>query len=213
MEDKKTINRATKLIIFLSIALAAFSLYVLLYIELPNKPLAGQGGNINNDVPIGGDFTLTDQDNNQFNSNKLKGKLSLIYFGFTYCPDICPTSLQKFTAVLTTLDKYRIDVTPVFITIDPARDNPALLKEYLGHFHPKFIGLSGTESEIKKVADLFKVFYARANDPAYTDANYMLDHSSFVYLMDKNGKYIKHFYMSSTEEEIIEYIVSIAKIK
>jgi protein SCO1/2 len=136
----------------------------------------------------------------------LHGKLSLIYFGFTYCPDICPTSLQKLSAVIQTLDKYQIDVTPVFITIDPSRDTPALLKEYLGHFHAKFIGLTGTEEQIREVADLFKVFYARAKDAAATKGNYMLDHSSFIYLMDKNGRYMKHFYMSTTEEEMIEYI-------
>lgn len=206
MEEKKVVSRATKTIILLSVIIGAFSVYILLFVELPNKPLSGQGSNINDNVPIGGGFILTDQDGKKFNSDELHGKLSLIYFGFTYCPDICPTSLQKISTVIQTLDKYQIDVTPVFITVDPTRDTPALLKEYLGHFHSKIIGLTGSEEQIKEVADLFKVFYARANDPAYTDNNYMLDHSSFVYLMDKDGNYMKHFYMSSTEEEIIEYI-------
>lgn len=205
MEEKKIISRATKVVIFLSLIIAAFSVYILLFIELPDKPLSGQGCGINENVPIGGGFILTDQDDNKFNSDRLQGKLSLIYFGFTYCPDICPTSLQKLSTVIQTLDKYQIDVNPVFITLDPARDTPALLKEYLVHFHPKFIGLTGSEEQIKEVADLFKVFYARAGDP-HSNGNYMLDHSSFVYLMDKNGKYMKHFYMSTTEEEILEFI-------
>jgi len=199
-------KKISKIIIALSIVIAAISLYILVAIELPNKPLAGQGGAPTEEALIGGEFTLTDHNGNEFNSNTMKGKLSLVYFGFTFCPDICPTSLQKLTNVLTTLDKYQIDIAPVFITVDPSRDTQELLKEYLGHFHPKLLGLTGTEEEIREVADLYKVFYARADGADKAGNNYMLDHSSFVYLMDKNGKYLKHFYMTSTAEEIIEFI-------
>lgn len=204
-KNKKNISAITKIIIILSIVIAALSTYILIMFELPNKPLAGQGGGINDNVPIGGEFILTDQDGNKFSSDKMKGRLSLVYFGFTYCPDICPTTLNKLSTVIRTLEKYNIDILPIFITIDPARDTTVSLKEYLGHFHPKFIGLTGSETELKHVADLYKVFYARSN-ATYDSSNYMIDHSSFVYLMDKKGKYMKHFYMSSTAEEIIEYI-------
>jgi len=199
-------SKITKIIIIFSIIIAGLSLYILLAIELPNKPLAGQGGGINDDVPIGGKFTLVDQNGDKFDSDKMKGHLSLVYFGFTYCPDICPTSLNKLSNVISTLDKYNIDVMPIFITIDPGRDTSELLKGYLSHFHPKFIGLTGSDEEIKQVADLYKVFYVRTQNPHNGPKNYLLDHSSFVYLMDKKGKYMKHFYMNSTEEEIIEYI-------
>lgn len=199
-------SKLSKIIIALSAVIAAISLYILIMVELPDKPLAGQGGAPNDEVLIGGDFTLTDHNGNEFSSDLMKGKLSLVYFGFTFCPDICPTSLQKLTNVLTTLDKYQIDVLPIFITIDPSRDTKELLKEYLGHFHPKFIGLTGTEKEISKVADLYKVFYAKAEGAGEAGDKYMLDHSSFVYLMDKNGKYLKHFYMTTTAEEIVEAI-------
>ena len=206
MKSNNTSSRVTKIVIILSIIIAALSTYILINFELADKPLAGQGGGINENVLIGGDFVLTDHNGHEFNSDMMKGKLTLVYFGFTFCPDICPTSLQKFTNVLDTLDKYQIDVQPLFITIDPSRDTPELLKEYLGHFHPKFIGLTGSEDKIKVVADLYKVFYARAADPNHNPNNYMLDHSSFVYLMGRDGKYMKHFYMSSTPDEIIEYI-------
>jgi protein SCO1/2 len=198
-------NKVARIIIILSMIIAAISLYVILTVDLSDKPLAGQGGAPSGDAQIGGDFVLTNQNDKEFSSEEMKGRLSLIYFGFTYCPDICPTSLQKLTQVLTTLDKYQIDVLPIFITIDPARDTPPLLKEYLGHFHEKFVGLTGTEEQIRKVADLYKVYYAIAGGKAEDD-RYMLDHSSFVYLMDKDGKYMKHFYMNSTPEEIVEYI-------
>jgi len=207
MNDSQNSSRkVTRIIIILSAVIGILSLYILLAIELPDKPLAGQGGALKDDVQIGGDFILTDQNGNEFNSEMMKGRLSLVYFGFTYCPDICPTSLQKLNNVLSTLEKYQIDVLPIFITVDPTRDTPALMKEYLGHFHPKFIGLTADEKTIKKVADLYKVFYAKAENKNQEEGKYMIDHSSFVYLMDKNGKYMKHFYMSSTPEEIIEYI-------
>lgn len=199
-------RKITKLIIALSLVIAGLSLYILLAFELPDKPLAGQGSNIDESVVIGGDFTLTDHNGDIFNSNMMKGRLSLVYFGFTFCPDICPTSLQKLTDVLSTLDKYKIDILPIFITVDPARDKPQLIKEYLSHFHPNLIGLTGSDEDIRKVADMYKVYYAISQDSTDAGDKYMLDHSSFVYLMDKNGKYMKHFYMSSTPEEIIEYI-------
>ena len=195
MADNKASKKVAKIIIILSIIIAAISMYILIAIELPTKPLAGQGGALEEDVQIGGGFILTDHNGNKFNSDAMHGKLSLVYFGFTFCPDICPTSLQKLTQVLSTLDKYQIDVLPIFITVDPSRDTPELLKEYLGHFHEKFIGLTGSEEQIKEVADLYKVFYAVAEGATTEYGKYMLDHSSFVYLMDKNGKYMKHFYM------------------
>lgn len=199
-------SKLSKIIIALSAIIAAISLYILVAIELPDKPLAGQGGAPDDEALIGGNFTLTDHNGNGFSSDLMKGKLSLVYFGFTFCPDICPTSLQKLTNVLTILDKYQIDVLPIFITVDPSRDTKELLKEYLGHFHPKFIGLTGTEKDINKVADLYKVFYARAEGADKAGDKYMIDHSSFVYLMDKNGKYLKHFYMATKAEEIVDFI-------
>ena len=193
-ESPNTSSKVTKVIITISIIIAAISVYLLLAIELPDKPLAGQGGPINETSLIGGDFALTDHNGKEFNSEMMKGRMSLVYFGFTFCPDICPTSLQKLTNVINTLEKYRIDVLPIFITIDPDRDTPELLKEYLGHFHSKFIGLTGNIDQTKKTADLYKVFYAIAGDQEAHGNNYMIDHSSFVYLMDKNASYIYHFY-------------------
>ena len=204
--NQKSSGKVTKIIIALSIIIAAISLYILLVIELPSKPLAGQGGAPEDNVSIGGDFVLTDHNSNRFSSDMMKGKFSLVYFGFTFCPDICPTSLQKLTHVLSVLGKYQIDVLPIFITVDPVRDTPDILKEYLSHFHSKFVGLTGSKEKIREVANLYKVFYAIAEGATEKNDKYMLDHSSFVYLMNKNGKYMKHFYMNSKPEEIIEYI-------
>lgn len=203
-EQPKT-SAATKAVIILASFIAAVSLYIILMVDLPNKPIAGRGG-IHDDVPIGGKFTLTDHNGNKFSSQQMNGHLSLVYFGFTYCPDICPTSLNKLSEVITTLDKYQIDIIPIFISVDTERDTPAILKEYLSHFHPKLIGLTGTAEEVKYVAEIYKVFYAKVTPSEGNSSNYMIDHSSFVYLMDKNGKYLKHFYMSDSAEEIVNYI-------
>jgi protein SCO1/2 len=200
-------NKFIRVIIFLGLAIAIISLYLLFGIEEPKKPMVGHGTMHTGDADIGGNFELIDQDGKPFNSESLKGKISLIYFGFTYCPDICPTSLQKLTEVMNTLDKYNIPANSVFITIDPKRDTQAVLQEYLKHFHHKFIGLTGTPEQVKAVADKFKVYYAiAATNTKNDDVHYMIDHSSFIYLMDKKGKYLKHFYMNSSPEEIVEFI-------
>lgn len=199
-----------KVIITIGIIISVVSLYLLLSIRQPQKPLAG-AGEIQNMALIGGDFRLIDQEGVEFSSEKLKGNFSLIYFGFTYCPDICPTSLHKISEVMSALDKYKIPVIPIFITIDPKRDTPSLLKEYLKHFHPKYIALTGTEKQIKDVAEKFKVFYAKVDGD---NNNYMIDHSSFVYLMDKDGQYVKHFYLNTPPQEIVDFIrISSQKIK
>ncbi|MFK8040209.1 MAG: SCO family protein [Rickettsiaceae bacterium] len=192
-------------VIVFALTIGFFAIYMLLSNVTPNKKLSGTGGDVATEVSIGGDFELTDHNGDIFNSDNLKGRLSLVYFGFTYCPDICPTSLMKLTQVLEVLDKYQIDIVPIFITVDPKRDAQQTLKQYLSHFHHKFIGLTGTNEEIRNVADKFKIYYARSYSEG-DDEDYMIDHSSFVYLLGKDGKYMKHFYFESKPEEIIEFI-------
>lgn len=196
-----------KLIVICSIIIAAISTYILLNNDLSNKPLAGQGGAIEDSALIGGDFILTDQDGNKFNSEKMQDRITLIYFGFTYCPDVCPTSLQKLNVIIDSLQKYRIDVLPIFISVDPQRDTPEVLKKYLSHFNKKIIGLTGDEATIKEVANLYKVYYEFAHTPEELDGGtYMIDHTSFLYVMGKNRQYVKHFYLTDSAEDIIEYI-------
>jgi protein SCO1 len=188
-------------IVTVALAIIIVAVYILFaFSDTSNKSLDGKS----DAIAIGGDFELIDQDGNVFNSDKLKGKLSLIYFGFTFCPDVCPESLNKLSKVLNVLDKYNIDVNTVFITIDPNRDTKGLLKEYLRHFHPKIIGLTGTEDQIKEAADKFKVYYAKTGNIGSND--YMMDHTTFIYLLDKNGKYLRHFYLNSSPESIVECI-------
>ena len=196
----------TRCIIVFSIAIIITSLYFIMIGITPNKPIAGKGSTIDNktNTSIGGKFSLTSHNGEIFSEQDLQGKITLIYFGFTFCPDICPTSLEKFSTVVDVLAKYNIDVTPIFITVDPKRDTQAVLKEYLTYFNPKIIGLTGTEKQIQDVASKFKIFYSIAED-GNTD-NYMIDHTSLCYLFDKDGKYYTHFYYDTSAKEIIEYI-------
>ena len=107
--------------------------------------------------------------------------------------------------VIEILNKQKIDILPVFIAIDPKHDTPIVLKEYLKHFHPKFIGSTGNKQQIKDVTNKFKVFYARVNSDDDCP-NYVLDHLSFIYLIDENGKYLKRFYSDSSPKEIMEFL-------
>lgn len=159
-----------------------------------------------NKIDIGGNFELTNLENNKENTIKYSGKYKLVYFGFTYCPDICPTALTLISKVIDTTDKYGIDIVPMFVTIDPKRDTIGVLGPYLKHFNPKIIGYTGSEEEIKSVANLFRVYYQKVERSDAGPNDYLVDHSSFIYLMSPDMKYIKHFPSTAKPETIANYI-------
>ena len=142
-------------------------------------------------VPVGGAFELTDQSGKVVTNETLKGKYRIVYFGFTYCPDICPTELQNITAALDMLGEDAAKFTPVFITIDPERDTAEAMAKYLKSFHPSFIGLTGTADQVAKAAQAYRVYYARQSAGDDPDA-YTMNHSGYIYLMDCEGRYIRH---------------------
>ncbi len=148
-------------------------------------------------------FTLSDKNGKNFHAQTLKGKPTLIYFGFTFCPDICPISLTKLASVTQVLKRYGIDFNAVFITVDPARDTPEVLNKYIDYFSPEIIALTGNDASIAQVAALFNVYYAR--DDASDKENYMLNHSSFIYVLDENGRLCKVFSFSEEARDIIEF--------
>lgn len=140
---------------------------------------------------IGGPFTLVDQDGKTVTDAQFRGKYLLVYFGYTYCPDMCPTGLQSIAHALDQLGKSAKKVQALYITIDPARDTPAKLKDYVASFHPSVIGLTGTPAQIQAVAKAYQVYYARAEQ--VDEHDYVMDHSSLIYLMDPQGKFISTF--------------------
>ena len=153
--------------------------------------------------PIGGPFALIDQAGKPRTDEDFRGKLLLIYFGYSYCPDVCPTDLQQVGLAIDQLGAAGGAVQPIFITLDPERDTAAHLAEYVPLFHSRLIGLTGSTEQIRRVASAYKVYYAKY-PPGSPD--YVIDHSSFIYLVDENGKYIGFFPSGTTADRMIEII-------
>jgi protein SCO1/2 len=141
-------------------------------------------------VAVGGPFTLTDQDGNKRSNTDFRGKYQLIYFGYSFCPDVCPTTLG---VIAQALDQMGIDqnrIVPIFITIDPERDKPAILKKYMAAFGPRFIGLTGSVAEINAVEKEYRVY---AKKTPLANGGYGMDHSSVIYLMAPDGRLVSYY--------------------
>ena len=136
---------------------------------------------------VGGPFTLTDQTGRQRSDAEFRGKLMIVYFGYTYCPDVCPTDLMAITQTLDALGPAAEDVQPVFITIDPERDSK-VLADYVSAFHHSLVGLTGSPEEIRNVADAYKAFYVKVQDERSRE--YSIDHAGVIYLLGRNGEYL-----------------------
>ncbi len=145
------------------------------------------------------DFTLTSA-SGPVSLSDYAGKVVLLYFGYTFCPDVCPGTLADLSYVLRELGRDADQVQVLMITVDPERDTPAQLAEYMGHFHPSFIGLSGTEAEIAAVAAQYGVFYQRHEGTAAT--GYLVDHTARVFVIDQNGKYWLSFPFGMEREQM-----------
>jgi protein SCO1/2 len=155
-----------------------------------------------NREPIGGPFALTDQNGVHRTDADFRGKLMLVYFGFTYCPDICPTDLQQMGLAVDQLGPAGERVQPIFITVDPERDTAEHLKDYMALFHPRFVGLTGDAAAIRQSARNYRVYYEKVERE--DKADYTLDHSAFIYLMDRDGKYLGFFPPGISAERLAE---------
>ncbi|MGH6928472.1 MAG: SCO family protein [Dongiaceae bacterium] len=144
---------------------------------------------------IGGSFALTDQFGKPRTDADFRGQYMLVFFGFTNCPDICPIELQTMSDALDLLGADAAKVTPVFITVDPARDTPEALRDYVASFHPRLVALTGSTDAIGAVAKGYRVFYAKATGTSAPSdpAAYIMDHTAIVYLMGTDGRYLNHF--------------------
>ena len=147
---------------------------------------------------IGGPFQLTDQNGRAVTDKSLKGKPTLIFFGYTHCPDVCPTSLFEISEVLRALGKDADKVNAVFISVDPERDTPATMKDYLSSFDPHLEGLSGDPAETAKVITSYRVY---AKKVPTKDGDYTMDHTALIYLMDRDGRFVSPFNLKRTPEE------------
>ena len=162
-------------------------------------PSAG-GVQLPQGIALGGGFSLRDHTGRPITERAFAGKLGLIYFGFTYCPDVCPTELGVMAAALDLLGPDASRVLPALITIDPARDTPEALADYVARFHPALIGLTGTDEEIATAARAFRVYYRKVHPPGASE--YLMDHSSFIYLVGPDGR-VRQLFRPNTPPETI----------
>ena len=193
-------------LIFATLGMASIVLLLLFELRTAGTD-ARQGAETRLSASIGGAFALTDQNGIRRSQTDFAGQPMLIYFGFTYCPDVCPTALDIMGGALDALQQRDAiayeRLQPVFISVDPARDTPRVLRDYLAYFHPRLSGLTGSQADIDAVKSAFKIYAARgaAEDE---NGNYNVDHSSFFYLMDENNRYLAHFDHAITPEMLAE---------
>lgn len=193
-------------LIFATLGMASIVLLLLFELRTAGTD-ARQGAETRLSASIGGAFALTDQNGIRRSQTDFAGRPMLIYFGFTYCPDVCPTALDIMGGALDALQQRDAiayeRLQPVFISVDPARDTPPVLRDYLAYFHPRLSGLTGSQADIDAIKSAFKIYAARgaAEDE---NGNYNVDHSSFFYLMDENNRYLAHFDHAITPEILAE---------
>lgn len=200
-------NRALILMILFSLTLIAGSLYIMHTLDPGAKPKANSEV-ISAPIPniiIDDNFTLTTENGTNFTHQNLKDKFTLIYFGFSNCPDICPTIVQKLSEVAKSLSPNILEKTQfIFVSIDPQRDDISTLKKFTAEFDHKVLGVTGEENEINKLTSSMKVYYAPNNDKNQSDKNYYVDHSSFIYLVNPEVKLIGQFTSNASSEEILD---------
>jgi protein SCO1/2 len=196
--------RALRIALFATLGIVVVALFAWQYGFLsPNGGRPGASGI----ASIGGPFTLVDQTGATRTDKDFGGKLMLIYFGYTWCPDVCPTAVQVMSVAIDMLGDQGKEIVPILITVDPERDTPSHLSEYVKNFHPRLVGLTGSAEAIRQAAKAYRVYYRKADVNAAgeksTGKDYLMDHSSVVYLMDREGRYLTHFTHQSQSDDIV----------
>jgi len=150
-------------------------------------------------IQLGGPFTLIDQTGARRSDADFRGKYMLVFFGYTFCPDVCPTTLAVMAAALDKMGSGADRIVPVFISVDPARDTPEVLKAYLSAFGTRFVGLTGSEDEIAATAKAYRVYVQAHKEEG---ANYTVDHSGVVYLMDRSGMFLANYSLDASPDQL-----------
>ena len=181
-------KKSTRIGLILAIILVAALAALAEWLVIREDDITKNPSGLITSVKMGGAFNLIDHKGNAVTEKNFLGNYVLVFFGYTFCPDACPTALADVALVLDELGRDSLAVTPIMITIDPERDTPDVLSEYITLFHDRIIGLTGTENQIKDVAEKYRVFYRRVDDQEYSF--YLMDHTSFIYLVDPKGSVI-----------------------
>jgi protein SCO1 len=177
--DREPSNRTVYAIIGLLVAIILLAAGG--YLFLTNSPPAA--------LTVGGPFSLIDGDGRAVTDQNWRGKYMLVYFGYTFCPDVCPTTLTNVADALDKMGAKADRVQPLFITVDPKRDTPEVVKRYAAAFGPRFVGLTGSPEQIAAAAKAYRVYYAEHRTGPGPD-DYSMDHSSVLYLMGPDGKFV-----------------------
>jgi protein SCO1/2 len=181
------------------LALAGLLVAVLLIGGAAALLLTGRGGA--NASGIGGPFTLIDGSGKPVTDQAFRGKFMLVYFGYSFCPDVCPTTLNEIADAMDRLGPAAARVQPIFITVDPKRDTPEVIRQYAANFSPRLLGLTGSPEQIAQVAKEYRVYYAEhRTGPGPND--YSMDHSSVLYLMGPDGQFIEPIAADETAAKI-----------
>ena len=157
---------------------------------------------------IGGPFTLVNTSGETVTDAEVLTKPSLVYFGYTFCPDVCPFDMSRNTEAVDKLDAMGVDVTPVFISIDPERDTPDALADYAFNMHPKLIALTGSEDQVKAASQAYKTFYSKRDTG---DEFYLMDHSTFTYLILPGTGFVDFFRREITSDQMAESVACFVK--
>lgn len=161
----------------------------LLWHESESMPRLGRTVSVGK-TTVGGPYALTDQDGRPRSSADFRGRFQLIYFGYSFCPDVCPTTLAVMSDALDKMGADANRIVPIFITVDPARDTAKVMKQYVAAFGPRFVGLTGSQAALDKVEEEFRVY---ARKQPLEGGTYAMDHSSVVYLMGPDGRLVKYY--------------------
>ncbi|KAG2648643.1 protein SCO1 homolog 1, mitochondrial-like isoform X2 [Panicum virgatum] len=173
--------------------------------EMKNRTSAVKPGQSVGTAAIGGPFKLLNHDGKPVTEKDFLGKWTLLYFGFTHCPDICPDELQKMAAAIDKIKgKAKLDIVPVFITVDPERDTVEQVRDYVKEFHPDLVGLTGTTDEIRKVARAYRVYYMKTEEEG---SDYLVDHSIVMYLMNPKMEFVKFYGKNYDTDSLADGII------
>jgi protein SCO1/2 len=156
------------------------------------------------EVKTGGRFILKNHHGKIVTDQDFNGKFMLVYFGYTYCPDVCPTSLQVMSRALDIIKEDAKHIQPLFITVDPKRDTAAVLRDYVSAFHPSILGLTGSIATIESVTKKYRVVYSRSSEKDADADDYFMDHTASMFFMGPNGEYLARFPYAMTSEQMAE---------
>lgn len=193
------------------IARVILLLMVCLALGLASPGVSGAAGK---ETATGGRFILQNHLGKVVTDEDFAGKFMLIYFGYTYCPDVCPTGLQTMSYALDLIGDDARHIQPLFITVDPGRDTQVILRDYVKAFHSRLVGLTGTEAAIKSVTGKYRVKFSKVIDKDDAKDEYLMDHTSAIFLMGPDGKYLARFSFNTSAEKMAEKMRSFtAKLK